>query len=355
MSLSAFIFKFFSSGVVMASGECWKLQRKFILHTLRELGIGKRSFEEHISEETNALMEEFLKHQNQPFDPRHHIKNAVSNIICSVIFGKRFEYSDASFRELLDLLDDQLRLMGGGALRVTFQPLKYLSPKKHKQLADIRVKLKNFVKKIVDEHRVVNDPECPGDLIDVFLNQTEVDEASFLTTIANLFSGGSDTVAETLRWGLMYLMTYPNIQQRIQDEIDSVVGRDRHPRLSDMPDLPYTQATIWEVQRIATVTPLGGIHLAAQDVDVCGYRIPQGAFIFGNQWAVHHDPRVWDNPEEFKPSRFLNESGKAELRSELIPFSTGMSYAVAIRFLAFLLKEYSVILTTSFYGMNQKI
>ena len=322
----------------MASGECWKLQRKFILHTLRELGIGKRSFEEHISEETKALMEEFLKHQNQPFDPRHHIKNAVSNIICSVIFGKRFEYSDASFRELLDLLDDQLRLVGGGALRVTFRPLKYLSPKKHKQLADIRVKLKNFVKKIVDEHRVVNDPECPSDLIDVFLNQTEVDEASFLTSIANLFSGGTDTVAETLRWGLMYLITYPNIQQRIQDEIDSVVGRDRRPRLSDMPDLPYTQATIWEVQRIATVTPLGGIHLAAQDVDVCGYRIPQGAFIFGNQWAVHHDPRVWDNPEEFKPSRFLDESGKAELRSELIPFSTGMS--MSIRFLAFFVKEY---------------
>ncbi|KAL1250404.1 hypothetical protein QQF64_021409 [Cirrhinus molitorella] len=75
-------------------GHSWRQQRWFALHTLRNFGLGKKSVEERVTEESSYLVPEMLKVEGKPFDPHHAIQNAVSNIICSIVFGDRFDYDD---------------------------------------------------------------------------------------------------------------------------------------------------------------------------------------------------------------------------------------------------------------------
>ncbi|XP_072046944.1 cytochrome P450 2U1-like [Amphiura filiformis] len=260
-------------GVIFASGDSWKEQRRFSLVTLRGFG---QSLEDQISTETKVLLDEFKRQKHEPFDPHRLLGNALSNVICSVIFGHRYEYTDEDFKELLALLSEEVEFSAGGGIIIFFPSTRYLLPKLFKAMEE-----------------------------------------------NNLFAAGSETTATTLRWAILYMMAYPDIHRRVQQEIDIVVGRDRLPKLSDIPNLPYTGATLLELQRIVTITPSGIVHFAADDTILNGFSIPKGTFLISNLWAVHHDPNVWEEPAQFNPSRFLDSSGNLLHRPELIPFSTG--------------------------------
>lgn len=101
----------------------------------------------------------------------------------------------------------------------------------------------------------------------------------------------------------------------------------RLPTLLDKPKLPYTEATILEVMRLNFVTPLGVPHqyTGRGELSFHGYDIPEGAIVFANYWSISRDPKLWDDPEVFRPARFLNEEGKCVKPDELTPFSIGES------------------------------
>ncbi|XP_072030709.1 cytochrome P450 2U1-like [Amphiura filiformis] len=146
-------------------------------------------------------------------------------------------------------------------------------------------------------------------------------EENLIHTVMQLFVAGSETTVTTLRWCFLHMIAYPDIQSRVQDEIDSVVGRNSLPRVSDK--LPFTKATIMEVQRIASIVPMGVPHVAATDTTLRGYFIPKGTMIISNLWAIHHNQDTWDEPEKFKPERFLDSNGDLCHQNEYIPFSIG--------------------------------
>nr|KAF6381626.1 cytochrome P450 family 2 subfamily J member 2 [Pipistrellus kuhlii] len=98
------IFK--TNGLIMSNGQEWKEQRRFTLTTLRNFGLGKKSLEECMQEEAYQLNQAIEEENGQPFNPHFKINKAVSNIICSITFGERFEYQDSQFQEMLRLLDD---------------------------------------------------------------------------------------------------------------------------------------------------------------------------------------------------------------------------------------------------------
>ncbi len=318
----------------MSSGDLWKQQRKFSLSALRNMGVGKSSFEDQISRETSVLIKELSRKAGQVFDPRKLITNAVSNVICSVVFGKQYSYDDPEFRELLGIAERHIRLAGAGGAQAFVKALQYLPTKTNRELIKNADRMEAFTQKQIDEHRAKFDPDNVRDYTDVYLQEIRLHkergevlhlkEENVFGAVNNVFGAGVETTSTTLRWAFLYMITHPEIQRRIQNEIDSVIGQDRMPRLSDRTNLPYTMATILEIQRHASILFLGFPHSAATDTTLCGYDIPEGAMIISNLWALHHDPDFWDDPEKFNPERFMDEDGNVVHHEEhLIPFSIG--------------------------------
>ncbi|XP_038073303.1 cytochrome P450 2J6-like isoform X2 [Patiria miniata] len=325
-------------GVLSASGEPWVELRRFSVTTLRGLGVGKSSFEEHITTETKCLMEEIRKTKGEILNPKHVVENAVSNVICSVIFGRRFEYTDTKFKRLLGVLSKMFELIGAGGV-VQFVPIfakmQFLPIVKeliHTNISFDEILYQLLYSRNVDQGEL-DFNEDPRDFAGAFMKemddkekqgvQTYLTPASMHYTFGDLFGAGTETTSTTLRWTLLFMVGYPEIQTRVQKDIDRVVGRNRLPRLSDKPELPYVEAVISEVQRLGNIAPLGVPHKCTEDTTLRGYHIPKGALIVANMWCVHSDPSEWPNPSEFRPERFLDEDGKLVRREKLIPFGIG--------------------------------
>eukprot|EP00058_Branchiostoma_floridae_P004126 XP_002589614.1 hypothetical protein BRAFLDRAFT_81582 [Branchiostoma floridae] len=180
-------------------------------------------------------------------------------------------------------------------------------------------------------HRETLDRENPRDFIDLILNKQETQETDGFTEenvvfiVLDMFVAGIESTTITLRWGLLYMVLHPEEQQKVQAELDSVLGTDHDvPTLAHRSQLPYTEATIMEIQRIRAIAPLSVPHATVQDTTFRGYDIPAKTQVIGNIWSAQMDPEFWPNPEKFDPRRFLDSDGKVVTRPEsFMPFSMG--------------------------------
>ena len=152
--------------------------------------------------------------------------------------------------------------------------------------------------------------------------QNFIVDKQLLAVVIDLFSAGTETTTTTLRWAFVYLLHHPDVLQKVQHEIDSVIGQHRPPCWNDRNSMPYTEAVIKEVFRRSSIVPNGLIHTTTSDVVVCGHNIPKGAWMMPDIYNIHHDSNYWKNPEVFDPTRFLESSESKTI--PLIPFSTGM-------------------------------
>ncbi|KAJ9677572.1 hypothetical protein PVL29_022515 [Vitis rotundifolia] len=144
----------------------------------------------------------------------------------------------------------------------------------------------------------------------------------------NLFTAGTDTSSSTVEWAIAELIRHPTLMAQAQQELDAVVGRDRLVTELDLPQLTYLQAIIKETFRLHPSTPLSLPRIASESCEINGYHIPKNATLLVNVWAIARDPEVWEEPLEFRPSRFLpgGERPNADVRGndfEVIPFGAG--------------------------------
>ncbi|XP_066271771.1 cytochrome P450 2J4-like [Branchiostoma lanceolatum] len=316
-------------------GSFWKQQRKFTLRSLRDFGFGKRSLEGKILEEAEGLKEEILQTANAPFNARPLLQNAVSNVICSIVFGSRFEYSDPKFQYLMERINQNFgeQELAGPA---NFFPWLRHIPAVKKAVDKVVKNAKDVIgtlREFLIEHKNTFDPSNIRDFIDSYLlemdqedeagNRESFTEDQLNYVISDLFVAGSETTSTTLSWALLYMVLYPEVQQKVQQEIDSVVGRDTVLSIIHRSQLPYTEAVITEIMRIKPVAPLGLPRATSNDTNLFGYDIPEGTMVWPVLWSVLYDPVHYPEPDVFKPHRFLNENGQFVKDPTFIPFSTG--------------------------------
>ncbi|KAI0752763.1 cytochrome P450 [Daedaleopsis nitida] len=119
--------------------------------------------------------------------------------------------------------------------------------------------------------------------------------------------GGSDTTFSTIQSFFLAMSLHPEVARKAQAELDAVVGPHRLPDFSDKPSLTYVDTIIKETLRWQNVIPLGVPHRLTIDDEFHGYFMPQGTLLLPNIWACMHDPRVYANPDEFYPDRFIKD------------------------------------------------
>ncbi|XP_071485174.1 cytochrome P450 2U1-like [Diadema antillarum] len=321
--------------IVSYFGQMQQEHRRFSLSALRSLGMGKFRMEETIAEEARHLALSFASRKSQPFLPFHDIVVSVSNIISYLSFGKRFDYEDEAFKGILEAVFESFEI-GEIAGLFNFIPfLRFMPGSGAGRMLELQAKFDKYMKpmvKTISEERVPGSPTCYVEMYADQILEAEKEnpgkhtfsDQNMFHAVADLFVAGTETTATTLKWSLLYMILNEKVQEKVHEELNNVIGRDRLPSLRDRPNLPYTEATLLEIQRFSTITPLGVPHAPVEDTVLNGYDIPKGTVIIPNLWAVHHDPELWEKPDEFNPERFLDrETNQVRQREEMIPFSIG--------------------------------
>ncbi|XP_061462982.1 cytochrome P450 2C18-like [Rhineura floridana] len=321
-------------GIIFSNGEKWKEIRRFVLTTLRNYGMGKKSIEERIQEEGQRLLEKLRDTQEKPFDPTFLLSCALSNIICAIIFGKRFEYDNKRFMYAMDLFNYNFKVLSSawGQLYTLFPSFMDFIPGPHHRAIKNMASIKEFVLEEIEEHRATLDPNGLRDFIDCFLikmDQEKHNGGSVFTvdnlaiTTSNLFAAGTETTSTTLRYGLLILLKHSEVQEKVHEEIERVVGRTRSPCMADRGQMPYTDAVIHEIQRFISLIPLNVPHAVVKDTPFRDYVIPKGTTIYPILSSVLHDDTEFPNPKEFDPQHFLHKDGTFRKSNFFMPFSAG--------------------------------
>uniref|UniRef100_A0A668A002 Cytochrome P450 2K1-like n=1 Tax=Myripristis murdjan TaxID=586833 RepID=A0A668A002_9TELE len=310
-------------GILFANGESWKEMRRFALTNLRDFGMGKRS---------RKIFSLFVFYYT--FDTTQPLNYATSNIISSIVYGSRFEYTDPQFKGMVDRANENIRLSGSPSVQLYnmfpwlghwIKNRKQIMKNKDRNLTDIRDLVKHLKETL--------NPQVRRGLVDSFLIREQKDKDSDVVdshyhennrifTILHLFAAGTDTTAATLRWGLLLMAKYPQVQDQVQEELSRVIG-SRQVQVEDRKNLPYTDAVIHETQRLANIAPMSIPHITSRDVTFQGYFIKKGTAVFPLLTSVLYDESEWESPYTFNPGHFLNEHGQFMPKEAFMPFSAG--------------------------------
>lgn len=320
-------------GLVISNGDRWRQLRQFTLTTLRDFGMGRKGMEQWIQEESSHLVERIKTTKGEPFDPTYFLSCTVSNVICCLVFGQRFSYDDKHFLHLLQIISQTLiSLSSPWAVLYNIFPrlMEWLPGGHHKAFARIQ-ELRQFVIEKVQEHEDTLDPNSPRDYIDCFLTRatkekdipTEFHYENLISTVFNLYMGGTETTSSTIRFALNVLIRYPEIQEKMQQEIDSVIGQERFPFMEDRKSLHFVDAVLHEVQRFMDIVPMGAPHYALHNITFRGYTIPKGTMIFPLLHSVLKEKKQWTTPLSFNPQHFLDHNGNFKKNPAFLPFSAG--------------------------------
>lgn len=321
-------------GIIFSNGDQWKEMRRFALTNLRDFGMGKKGSEEKIIEEIRYLSEAFESFKGKAFDTTQPVNYAVSNIISAIVYGSRFDYNDSRFIGMVNRANETIRLGGSPAIQL-YNMFPWLGPvltNWHKLYNKSQVHIAEM-RKLIDELQETLNPLEQRGFVDCFLmRKKKVEESgqkdtffhqdNMVFSVANLFAAGTDTTGTTVRWGLLLMAKYPHIQDRVQEEIDQVIG-DRQPIVEDRKSLPYTDAVIHETQRLANIVPMSIPHTTSCDVHFQDFFIRKGTTVFPLLTSVLRDESEWAKPYDFYPEHFLDDQGRFVKRDAFMPFSAG--------------------------------
>ncbi|XP_070042066.1 nicotine N-demethylase CYP82E4-like [Nicotiana tomentosiformis] len=229
----------------------------------------------------------------------------------------------------------------------------------------------NIIQGWLDEHIKKRETKDVGgeneqDFIDVLLSKRSNEhlgdgyshDTTIKATVFTLVLDATDTLALHIKWVMALMINNKNVMKKAQEEMDTIVGRDRWVEENDIKNLVYLQAIVKEVLRLHPPAPLSVQHLSVKDCVVNGYHIPKGTALLTNIMKLQRDPQIWVDPDTFDPERFLTTNAAIDYRGqhyELIPFGSGrracpaMNYSLQVEHLsiAHLIQGFNFATTTN--------
>lgn len=343
-----FSFDFFAGnknrGTAFSQGDVHLAARRHTMRYLRDFGMGKSLAEDIIQNEVHSLLKEFEKLVDIPsdFNSIFCLNVAVLNVIWKMVADRQFDVSDKLIHEFCSSINDDFIITQGPIAILDIFP--WIIPFVPRIIKDKWMKLGTLVKNMDDrmnlykesikEHTTSLNTDNPRDLLDAYLIEMNKTKGTpekhyeslddIMINMDNMFIAGMETISSTMRWALVYMVMHPEVQQRVQEEIDKVLPRDMLPTLQHSESLMYCKAVINEVHRKASFLRLSLPHAATSDVHVNGYTIPKDTMVILNSNHCHWSPKYWSNPTEFHPEHFLDNQGRFIAKKDgFLPFSIG--------------------------------
>ncbi|XP_075384314.1 cytochrome P450 2W1 [Tenrec ecaudatus] len=321
-------------GVFFSSGPGWRAARQFTVRALHSLGVGRAPATHRALVELGQLLVQLSSYEGRPF-PLPVLGWATSNVTFTLLFGQRFEYQDPLFVSLLHLIDEVMVHLGSPSLQMfnIFPRLGALLGLHRPVLRKIQA-VRGILKTLLRARRrhVLRGGPVQG-YVDALIMQGQGDaplgpfsEADMLACTLDMVMAGTETTSATLQWAALLMGRYPNVQGRVQAELDQVLG-DRLPQPADQGALPYSNAVLHEVQRYITLLP----HVPRQataPMRLGAYLLPKGTPVIPLLTSVLLDKGQWKTPDQFNPSHFLDTSGRFSKPAAFLPFSAGRRVCV---------------------------
>ena len=258
------------------------------------------------------------------------------NIISQKTLGRRYQRTDQEFKELIRSQD--LLIAGiGSSDAVAFLPWLRIFPLQGLAKLKQGIAFRDYYfRKQVKEHQLNFDSNNIKDLVDEMIKLSRQEECLYNyfkendiveMFIIDMFTGGNETTITALRWFIVYMMHWPEYQDKIYDEIINTVGTDRYPTYKERDRLPLFQACIQETLRMGNIAVLGLPRRATQDTSLNNVNIPKDTQIMFNFWNYHMNEKYWENPNIYNPYRWLDENHQyfeQNKYASFIPFSAGI-------------------------------
>ncbi|CAG7876964.1 unnamed protein product [Brassica rapa] len=316
-------------------GDYWKFMKKIMVTKLLgpqalERSRGIRDYER--ERLYASLLDKAVR--NESVEIGKEAMKFANNIICKMIMGRSCENGEAE--RVRDLVTKSTALtMKIFVANMFHKPLKKLGIIMFRnEIMSVSCRFDEVLERILEEHEKKKDDDQDKDLVDVLLETCRDETAEYRITrnhikslFVDLVIAGSDTSRHATQWTMAEIINNPKVLERLREEIGSVVGETRLVQETDLQNLPYLQATVKEGLRLH---PPGALFARSsrEGCKIRGFYVPENTPLVVNAYAVMRDPDSWENPNEFKPERFLGfpcsrQQDERDHALKYIPFGSG--------------------------------
>uniref|UniRef100_A0A0K0EZ52 Cytochrome P450 18a1 (inferred by orthology to a D. melanogaster protein) n=1 Tax=Strongyloides venezuelensis TaxID=75913 RepID=A0A0K0EZ52_STRVS len=326
-------------GVFFSEGEEWRDQRRLSMHILRDFGMSRTVIQDKIHPVIHDFWEYIDNLEDKDnVDLNEIIDLSVGNIINHILFGfmytqenkeELFEFTKAN-EKLFELISTwEIWILNLIPSIAKISSIKYVL---YKRMSDQLNKFMKIIKCQIDECKKSYNPnDEPSNFVHAVMREIESIDSkySFLNSdhlegmILDFWSAGVGTTSVTLRWFILFVMKHIDIQKKLQDEIDEVIGSDQLVQLSDKIKMPYMNAFITEGNRYANIGGLTLSRRCTKDTFINGYLISKNTLIQPFFWGANMDEKYFKDPFTFNPNRFLDSEGNFKVEHEPMSFGKG--------------------------------
>ncbi|KAL2658496.1 hypothetical protein GLYMA_03G030600v4 [Glycine max] len=316
-------------------GEFWRQIRKIcVVHVLSSRRVSRFSSIRNF--EVKQMIKRISLHasSSKVTNLNEVLMSLTSTIICRIAFGRSYEDEETERSKFHGMLNECQAMWGTLFISDYIPFLGWIDKLRglHARLERNFKELDEFYQEVIDEHMNPNRKTTKNeDITDVLLQlkmqrlySIDLTNDHIKAVLMDMLVAATDTTSTTTVWAMVALLKNPRVMKKVQEEIRTLGGKKDFLDEDDIQKFPYFKAVIKETLRLYLPAPLLVQRETNEACIIDGYEIPAKTIVYVNAWAIHRDPKVWKDPDEFLPERFLDNT--IDFRGqdfELIPFGAG--------------------------------
>ena len=316
---------------------------KQLMHqNLKQYSVGMEKIETVVTTMLRNFKGKLDNTKETPYNPKKDIYDFTLQSLLFFLVGKFIDEDSDIFKQSQEMeraYITSFSMTGPGSELDALPWLRFFNNKTYGRLTngrDLLTSVWNTLRPGVEESLDPNDIRCLMESMLLTAKDQEeevIKDINFKVIIGDVIVAGTTTTFNSLSAFVNLMAHYPEVQEKLQKEVDNVVGSSRDVTISDRQDMHHIRATIYELNRFVSVVPLGVPHSTARECQLEGANLPKGTNILPNVWSLHHDEKFWGDPWQFRPERFLDAQGMVlpadhENRKHLLPFGAGSRVCV---------------------------